>query len=131
MSASDITDLIGRLEEATEAEQGDLLIEAAVRAGQRGWITESQRWRASALIHIGAFIDAALMLVPENADWIVSRVTDLSQMRIGFTGVIETLQGQGEVDRPFRMEHKAHAVAATPALALASAALKARVSEME
>ena len=116
-----MTDIIERLEAATE---GSRELDSAC-GDAIGWT----RWASlEDCPHYTTSIDAALTLLDENWAWIISKVIDLVAMRQGYTAVIECLDGTGDVERPMQIRKAAEVVAATPALALCIAALKAKTT---
>lgn len=94
-------------ERATEANEFRIISEAALAIF--GWQDERYK-RVLRMLEAGASLDAALTLVPEGWDWVINS------------------------DGACTLEHPDHAVplveafAATPALALCAAALRARAS---
>jgi hypothetical protein len=99
-------ELIAALESATAEQQGHLILQALWLAHERGWITAQAGERAFKMLSVGAYESAALTLVPAN--------------RIGPWCIFDfTNSAKAEVDGE-------PGVGATPALALAAAALKAQ-----
>ena len=114
------SDIIAKLEAATEDEQHVCLYAVAKHARDKGWITQIQCLRMEDLIEVGAFLDAALTLVPEKGLWSVCSMEDgpfAQVIRPMPSGGFEGGLTQGS--------------AFTPALALCIAALKAQEQEME
>ena len=111
--------LIAWLEAATEKDQREGLLAAANHARLRGWINDAEQARMFAFIEVGAFLDAALILVPGGYDvWLigVSRQISNGVFTHDYKPYAEVMNAQEQV---FGEE------AATPALALCIAALKA------
>lgn len=100
---------IQRLEEAEEAEEGALILDALTYAHASRWITTQQFNRAQKQLRCGAYVSAALTLVPEGRFW------SLDNSATAFTSEL----GCGP-------QNITTSDAATPALALSSAALKER-----
>ncbi|KKM77689.1 hypothetical protein LCGC14_1367410 [marine sediment metagenome] len=107
-----MTDIIAKLEAATEAEQGNVILEAIDYARKQGWISAKAREDARLFVGVGAFLDAALILVPDGWDVEIKQ----SRHRKGWRALLWSGgYGTGKFgDAP------------TPALALCIAALKAR-----
>ena len=70
-------------------------------------------------------LNAALALVPEGWGWILSRYADIQLWLSGFTAVLEKPTGDGEWE-PLGFIAMPAVMAATPALALCAAILRAR-----
>lgn len=69
-----MSDLIERLEKASEAEQHDLILEAAFHCWSQAWINDGGYYRTRELLAASAYIEAVLLLVPtetrkENGIW--------------------------------------------------------------
>lgn len=106
-------ELIERLEKATGPDVG-LFDEAWVACFGRD--SGGARWeRYLALINVGAWTDAALMLVPECLPWMVRYSQPWDADHPFYAAYVQITQ-----DLEFS------AVAATPAIAICIAALKAR-----
>ena len=103
-------DLIAELERAEKGSQPELLHRAVDFARDQGWFNEDEHAKAWAFINIGAFESAALTLVPEGRYWRIN--PSLSKGRPTAGVECDTCEAMAE--------------AATPALALTIAALKAR-----
>lgn len=108
---SDLTDLIERVESAHEDTQHIIIYDALVFAHCEGWITDNNYDIAQQMKRSGAFHDAALKLLPPKYDWIVGDVNG----HYGGTPYACV----GDTTQHF---------AATSALALAAACLKARAA---
>ena len=117
---TDHAELIARIENASAADQSDVIRAALRHALDQGWITVDAYKRAQLMCNAGAFVDAALTLIPEGHAWSVrwNRASD------------GELYGDARCWRfchPRDDETPTHrALAATPALALSAAALRAR-----
>lgn len=109
--------------ESAQAEQQAALFEEAVRAlSDARLISAACAVRCAILIDVRAFLDAAAALVPEGLYW----TAGYGRMRPD-----EPLGG-AIITRPFRDRPPvAEGEAATPALALTTAALRARAAMME
>lgn len=92
----------------------------------RAMVPEAVKYEHVSAPRYTTSLDAAVSLVPEGCDWILSRITLLTEMRIGYTAVIEGLAGTGDSDDPYRFEGKSEAAGSTPALALCIAIIKAQ-----
>lgn len=119
-----MTDIIARLEAATEDQQRWLLVEAIKLAHVRGWIDNKTYVKAIAFVEIGAFVDAALTLVPDalakKPAWWGVRRGGLTYFHASI-GVIEPYEDG--------VPQGIWAHANTPALALCSADLKAHQAD--
>ncbi|KKN89998.1 hypothetical protein LCGC14_0231100 [marine sediment metagenome] len=105
------SDIITKLEAATEAEQGNVILEAIDYARKQGWISAKAREDARLFVGVGAFLDAAMTLVPEGWEW-------------------QIISDDGAAVYKRSKEHGGYAIifdgqATTPALALCAAALRA------
>lgn len=109
---TDHTALIHRIEEAGAEQEAALVHEAVVLAHGKGWITDDQLKTAGTFWHVGAYLQAALILLPEGLWWVLNSGVQsgaaLAKISAGKTW--DTHDGN----------------AATPALAVCVAALKAR-----
>ncbi len=105
--------LIARLEAATEETQHVAIYDAIKYCRDHGWITYEQALKAFGFRTLGAFLDAALTLVPGERQWRINGVGDSGM----FDGHVEILSGGVWLAYG--------GVAPTPALALCIAALKA------
>lgn len=103
-----LLDLAERCEKATEEQQRALLLEAfdAVFLDD----PEARFLRFRRLVDAGAYLDAAMTLVPDGYDWIIGRTND---------GLTIPAEVGGRGDEYMRFGN-------TPALALCAAALRAR-----
>ncbi len=111
-----MNDLLARLEIAPPKDERGLLKNCARLAFQRGWITVGQNCRMRQFIEAGAFIDAAMTLVPEG--WRIAEMKD----GLGENGSCELRLW---CPNNYALGHKYPAYASTPALAISIAALKA------
>ena len=105
-------DLLAKLEAAPEADQERLIMEALQYAYDHDWITGVTFVMVRAWVPLGAYLSAAMVLLPKGAAWSISQSDDRDDQRP--CGVVQVAISTGEE------------FAATPALALALAALKAR-----
>ena len=118
-----IDTLIRDLEKASVSEERGVILDALTYAHASKWIDTATFHGAQKMLHVGAFLSAALPLVPEGYA--------IEQMMI-WPGEPSDGMVVGTRFRAGRYWHEAgkdgrwKATAATPALALASAALKAR-----
>lgn len=114
-------ELIERLEAATADQQATVLADAVRFARDAGWIDRERAAEAFNWIAYGAYESAALALVPAGCDWVVrSGMTDHPTDTRPYAHVMF-----GNVNRD-RRRSLGEAHAATPALALCIAALKAQ-----
>jgi hypothetical protein len=121
-------ELAERCEAAAAEQQRELLIASAEAAliadGQDADTEDTMGWldRFEALVEVGAYIDAALTLVPEGYDW-----------NAGICVVEGFPRGEANVcpqqTQPFPVELGITVEAATPALALTAASLRARAAQ--
>ena len=110
-----MTDLIERLESAPDAEQGDLIAETIIFMQARGFISNVVAAEAHRLVSVGAYMDAAMTLIPEG--WFVR----LTEVRFGMW-LTELWDG----DKSTLIAPDIQLLGGTPALALTAAAMKAR-----
>ena len=108
-----MTALLQRLEAASADEQGHLISEAASYAREQGWIDHATCLKAISWVKVGAYLDAALTLVPEGTDWKLHRTS--CNADVWFTAEIQDSN-----------EDWWRARKSSPALALCIAALRAR-----
>lgn len=116
------TDLIARLEAAGPKDEATLLGTCANYATAYGWITSDQCGQMWRCIDVDAYESAALILMPEGWDWLVRNDT-----KGAFTSL--TRGGQPTMVEGRQINPEWHAIqvyAATPALSLSAAALRAR-----
>lgn len=107
-----MTDLTTRIEQAGEGEQRELLLDAwDVIAKSRGaaWAKENAG-SFCAKIEVQAYLDAAMMLVPEGTEWNAGRFSDGTGTSSLWIDDMNEFTGDG---------------VSTPALALLSAILRA------
>ena len=112
-------DLIAKLEAAPEAEQEGLILEALQLAYSHSWITHYMFMRARRWALLGAYLSAAVVLVPEGWWWSINQSggpmkggqNDLSPI---YTTTL------------FRPRLEVRGTQGTPALAVAIAAMKTR-----
>jgi hypothetical protein len=102
-------------EQATVADEFRVISEAALAIF--GWQDDRYR-RALHLLEAGASLDAAMMLVPEGATWEIGNTGPTSSYATVYAPI---------TDEPGWVTNEP-AEAATPALALCAAALRARAS---
>lgn len=117
-----MTDLIARLEEATE---GGWLLDSEISATVHGMLDQDwddPRWHEGGPAYTTS-LDAALTLVPEGSAWAVSIGDDPDVYIRGMP------RATVMPPRPYSGANDASECAATPALALCIAALKARQDE--
>lgn len=107
--------LIERVEQATSEQQGEVIAAVLMTARKTGWLTSAQYSAALHMLVAKAYESAALALVPEGWGWHVDYLPPQTPWA--------SLVWQG------RMRHACHA--ATPALALGLAALRARMESAE
>ena len=113
----DLTDLIARVEAGTAEQQADLLDEAW-EAVAPSWPLEKARKLAGEFSHkldANAFVDAALMMVPDGVLWTMNSWEGPSRFSAGLW-----------VGSRFIVYADKEKAASTPALALTSAILRAR-----
>lgn len=120
MTRAEMEALIQRVEAAEEAVQAPWLKRAIDAAWKARWITDAVWRRADELLQAGAYLDAAVSLVPSGCEWQVHSAN-------AFGGAMAGLFLNGR-----RNGERAHWArdCATPALALTAAALRALL-EME
>jgi len=106
-----MSDLIARLEAAAADEQQNLVLECLNLAYKHQWLPMRAYAVAVSWCMTGAYESAALTLVPEGYEWTIGLVNTRGFCSLGPEGTFTTT---AEVD------------AATPALAICAAALKAR-----
>ena len=113
-----MTDLIERLEAGTADQEAELLWEVLAHAKEQSWIDTEANDLACEWVYTGACVCAALELVPDNCGWQIESYGTASihslKRRPGIIGFLIT--GGGE--------------AATPALAIAIAAVRAWESKL-
>jgi hypothetical protein len=114
MTRDGLTALIARVEAATVAEQSDVLAAALMAARKAGWFTAKQYSSALRMLAAGAYESAAASLVPEGCEW---------TRHFGANGRL-TMMVHGPDPAGSLVQ------AATPALALTAAALRARLAQM-
>ena len=69
-------DLLAKLETATETEQEELILEALQYAYAQDWIKLVITGKAGRWVRQGAFLSAAMVLVPEG--WLFNRMDQMS-----------------------------------------------------
>jgi hypothetical protein len=114
-----LSELIAKLEEAGAEDQTDVVRAALRFALDQGWITADAYRRAQEMCNAGAFLDAALTLLPEGmgARLLINTVAG----RCSAASVIPTGGGDSnDLSVHIGMERR------TPALALCIASLRAR-----
>jgi hypothetical protein len=132
---TDVEKLIERLEQATAEQQRELLEAAFVAI--HGEPTEAtrpnvasawlDRWRPFlALLDAGGFLDAAMSLVPEGWRWMAGQ-REFPHCRAYVENGELAFRGFGLRPNPARQWFEV--TAATPALALCAAALRARKAQ--
>jgi hypothetical protein len=114
--SSQMNDLLTSLESATEDDQTYVLLRAAAEAESRGWISKEIAMSCREFICCGAFIDAAITLVPEGWHWMI----DSERIKGGkpYAWVHRRInRGRGKTRDGY---------GSTPAVALCIAAIRAR-----
>lgn len=111
--------ILDQLQNASADDQGYAIKCALREAKAQGWIDEDAFKSAMHWVAVGAFVDAALTLVPAKSLWSVADMEDgpVAEVLIPLLG---GHFGEGGSSR-----------GATPALALCIAALKAQQSKAE
>lgn len=79
----ELTSLIKRCEDATATNQHIVLEEAIKYADRRKWINRETALQALAWIEAGAFIDAALTLVPEGMEFDITNIYGAARVAMG------------------------------------------------
>ena len=116
MTRDGLTALIARVEAAAVTEQSDVLAAALMAARKAGWFVAKQYSSALRMLAARAYESAALTLVPEGCGWLRESPHTMTVYR---------------VPGNHKEWPKYHTVpAATPALALTAAALRARLAQM-
>ena len=101
-------DLIAKLEAAQEDEQGELILKALQYAFEHDWIIATRFVLAKMWVRSGAYLSAAMVLVPK-----------------GWFCRLDTSGADVQLWHPDKRWEEYRGFAATPALAVAIAALKA------
>lgn len=107
-----MTPLLTRLEAASAVDEHVVIALVLKHAKDQEWLTTHAYTLAMRRHSCGAYLDAVLPLVPEGAVWAIS----CSDSHEGFRATV----------MPKAASHDRTVQAATPALALCSAALRAR-----
>lgn len=107
---TDVDTLIRDLEEAPVGKERAAILDALTYAHASKWIDTAAFHRAQKMLHVGAFLSAALTLLPEGWWWSLETFSDGCYARVAETS--KQLHCLG-TQKP-------------PALALCIAALKAR-----
>lgn len=116
---ADMAALIQRIEQAEASQQAPWIKRAVDEAWKAGWITDAAWHKAEEYLNAGALLDAAVSLVPSGWHWsALLRHT----MRGDDTGEGHVHNGKLHMSGKYQ---GACSFAATPALALCAAALKA------
>ena len=105
-------DLIEKLEAATEAEQERLILETLQFAYDRDWMTGVKFVMVRAWMPLGAYLSAAVVLVPE-----------------GWFYRLDTSGADVQLWHPDKRWEEHRGFATTPALAITIAAMKAHDSQ--
>lgn len=114
-----IKTLITKVEQTTEDEQYVAIYDALVFAHKHEWITNGPYYIALKFLRAGAYESAALLLVPEGRTfWHLSRYSDPAE----FASECSFSTYSDDGSEP----HHVKSDAATPALALTAAALRAK-----
>ena len=118
-----MSDLIERIERAGEGEQGLLLWEAwaTYDDGSHSYFLRSRRF--GTLVYDQAYVDAALMLVPEGMAWTIGYGQTLPDQLLYAAVIGRNAKWSGH---GANYDAVAHSEGKTPALAITSAALKAK-----
>jgi hypothetical protein len=120
MTRDDLTALIVRVEAATVAEQSDVFAAALMAARKAGWFAAKQYSSALRMLAACAYESAAASLVPEG--WFVMLGYQNGGQSAGASLTeFPAWQNRGR---------DAQGTAATPALALTAAGLRARLAQM-
>ena len=106
-------DLIKKLEAATEDQQEELILEALQFSYDRDWITHATFTKAWAWVRSGAYLSAAMVLVPEG--WFTYKVLQAVYHPYKWLWNVQV----------FGTSKQAEGVALYPATALTIAAMKA------
>lgn len=133
---SDLLDLAARCEAAEGPDANlDLDIHGYIRVG-KAWTSEERSWMHfhGEFLSYTASLDAAMMLVPENHNWLVrsdGAFANVSRKDATNTTTVweDEPTSQEWLDaEAYRQGHR-YGNAATPALALCAAALRARAAQ--